>query len=777
MIRLNSVKLINNGYEKLPDKELERISYLKKKLAKKASKILKINASDIDNVIIRKHSIDARKKSEIMDVYVIDVVINSKNVSEEKIIKKSGCKNASISKEKLYKFPVNRNEDELLKRQTDRATRPIIIGAGPAGLFCAYELAMAGYCPIVLERGYDIDKRHDAVKAFWDGGKLVPEGNVQFGEGGAGTFSDGKLNTMIKDKNGLGLECLKIFHRYGASEDILYESKPHIGTDVLRTVIRNIRNVIIDQGGAFYFETKVTELLVKEGKIYGVRCADGREFLSDVVVLAIGHSARDTFYALKEQGINMEPKAFAIGLRVEHEQTLINKSQYGIEEPTSLPPSPYKVTARSSDDRGVYSFCMCPGGYVVNASSEDGRLCVNGMSYSGRDGKNANSAIVVTIEPSDFGGNDILSGVEFQRGLEEKAYKLAGGKVPVEYFDDFKNGVDLLSRKDNGEDISEENSSLLNSICEHKNAGRNLPCIKGQWDFAPVHEILPLRINKSIVEGMEHFGHMIAGFDKDDALLSGIESRTSSPVRINRDDNLEAIGIEGLYPSGEGAGYAGGITSAAMDGMKVAERIAIHYRSGKDFYRHKLKSCRDSLATDKKRIFDNSIKENIINTREYQEAENILIYCSFGSEAGTRDIIIKALADNKNVFCPKITDTQNRKMEFIRIRSLNDFCEGKYSIPEPVMDSDSVIYKKSDGKSVIILPGLAFDFKGNRIGYGGGYYDNYMKCFENELSNGNMNSIAIGYDFQYVQDDISEFMTKSDIKTNVVITDKEIYRT
>ncbi|MCR5344307.1 MAG: 5-formyltetrahydrofolate cyclo-ligase [Butyrivibrio sp.] len=776
MIRLNSVKIVNSGHEKLPEKEPDRIDVIKRKLSKKASKLLKIGLSDIDNVIIRKHSIDARKKPEIMDVYVIDVSVNIKGLSEEKIIKKSGCKSAAVVSEKIYRFPCNRKEDEALKRETKGAFRPIIIGAGPAGLFCAYELAMAGYCPIVLERGYDIDKRHDAVEAFWKGGKLMPEGNVQFGEGGAGTFSDGKLNTMIKDKNGLGLECLKIFHRYGASEDILFESKPHIGTDVLRTVIKNIRNEIISHGGDFYFETRVTEILINNGKIEGVRCMDGKEFKSDVVVLAIGHSARDTFYALKDQGLNMEPKAFAIGLRVEHEQTLINKSQYGIENPTSLPPSPYKVTARSTDERGVYSFCMCPGGYVVNASSEDGRLCVNGMSYSGRDGKNANSAIVVTIEPSDFGGDDVLSGVEFQRNLEEKAYKLADGKVPVEYFDDFKCGVDILTKKEAGADTSEENTALINSINEHGKEDRNQPCIKGIWEFAPVHEILPLRINRSIVEGMEHFGRMIEGFDNDEALLSGIESRTSSPVRINRDDNLEAIGIEGLYPSGEGAGYAGGITSAAMDGMKVAERIAMHYRSGKDYYRNIMKKRREELPSDEKEKLDECITDNLLSLEEYKETENILIFNSFGSEASTISIINKALSENKKVFCPKITDTKARKMEFVQISSPDELTEGKYSIPEPVLNSSSVTYKKDMGKTIIVLPGLVFDNFGNRIGYGGGYYDNYMKLFENELHNGNMNFIAIGYDFQHTLDDLSGYMSGDDIKANIVITDKEIYR-
>ncbi|WP_408071087.1 5-formyltetrahydrofolate cyclo-ligase [Butyrivibrio sp. JL13D10] len=776
MIRLNSIKLINGGYEKYPDNEFEKKEYIKKKLAKKASKLLKISLSDIDKVIIRKHSIDARKKSEIMDVFVIDVKISEKSVSEEKILRKSGCKQASIVSEKKYHFPYNRKEDEEFKRKTDSAMRPIVIGAGPAGLFCAYELAMAGYCPIVLERGMDVDKRHDAVEAFWNGGKLMPEGNVQFGEGGAGTFSDGKLNTMIKDKNGLGLQCLKIFHEYGAPEDILYESKPHIGTDILRKVIKNIRNEIIRKGGTFFFETKVTQLLITDSKINGVKCQDGKEFKSDVVVLAIGHSARDTFYALKDQGISMQPKAFAIGLRVEHEQSLINKSQYGIEDPASLPPSPYKVTARSRDGRGVYSFCMCPGGYVVNASSEEGRLCVNGMSYSGRDGKNANSAIVVTIEPDDFGSEDVLAGVEFQRKLESKAFELAGGNVPVEYFDDFKKGVEIIYERNQGKDVLQKEDELQKNMEKHKNVGRNNPCIKGRWSFAPVHEILPCDINRSIVEGFAHFGKMIEGFDKDDALLSGIESRTSSPVRINRDENFEALGIEGLYPSGEGAGYAGGITSAAMDGMKVAEKIAMHYKNGKDFYRDKMTKMRNLLSEDDKKALDDNITEKLLSSKEYREAENVLAYNSFRSEADTTEVIKNALNNNKKVFCPKITDTKTRKMEFVQINSLSELVEGKYSIPEPVLKSDSVKFSHGSEKTVIILPGLVFDKSGNRIGYGGGYYDNYLKELEDKIKDYTVTTIAIGYDFQNVSDDLSPFMTEDDHKVKIVITDKETYR-
>nr|WP_022760043.1 5-formyltetrahydrofolate cyclo-ligase [Butyrivibrio sp. AD3002] len=755
MIRLNSVKIRNNGFEAYL-KGSEPFDAIKNNLKNKAAKLLKINPSNISEIIIRKHSIDARKKAEIYDVYVVDLRLSSKAPSEDEVIKKSRCKTAAVVSSKKYKFPVNRKEDEESKREySGGVTRPIIIGSGPAGLFCAYELANAGYCPIVLERGMDIDKRHEAVENFWNGGKLLPKGNVQFGEGGAGTFSDGKLNTMVKDKKGLALECLSVFHEFGAKEDILFESKPHIGTDVLRKVIKNIRNEIIALGGTFYFETQVTKLVISDGKIKGVKCDNGKQFRSDIVVLAIGHSARDTFEELKETGINMEPKAFAVGLRVEHPQTLINKSQYGIEKPESLPPAPYKVTARSSDGRGVYSFCMCPGGYVVNASSEENRLCVNGMSYSGRDGDNANSAIVVTVEPKDFGGSDVLSGMEFQRRLEEKAFSIGEGKVPAEYYDDFKNAV------------------LDNDVNNRHESERNQPRIKGLWKFAPVHEILPHNINLSITEGMEQFGRMIKGFDSDDAILSGVESRTSSPVRINRDDNLEALGIKGLYPCGEGAGYAGGITSAAMDGIRVAEQIAIHYRCPKEELRKQMSDKRNLLSEKEKAVLDSNIFEKLIDSKEYTDANNILVYCSMGNEADTHNIICSALSDNKNVFCPVITDTKGRAMEFVRIEALSDLIPGKFGINEPQINNDSVLYKGHEGKTLIILPGLLFDRKGNRIGYGGGFYDRYIMRFKNEISDDTMKPIAIGYNFQLVSDDLTEYMGSFDFKTSMIITDKE----
>ncbi len=575
MIRINQIK-IPNGNNTYIRSESDRNALITL-LTKKVEGLLKIDEKNIRSLEIIRHSIDARKKPEIFDIYMVDVALTGGN--EEKIIKKAKLKNAEVIKREHFKFP-DPGEKTL-------ANRPIVVGAGPAGLFCAYELAKHGYKPLLLERGSDVDARQEAVNEFWETGVLDTRNNVQFGEGGAGTFSDGKLNTMVKDKDGRGREALKIFATHGADEDILYESKPHIGTDVLSKVVKNIRQDIISFGGEVRFDTQVTELILEKNeaenktdiekgeigscyKIAGVKIGD-EAIYSENVVLAIGHSARDTFYTLNEQGIFMEPKAFAVGFRVEHKQSLINESQYGQAEPETLPPSPYKVVSRSSSGRGVYSFCMCPGGYVVNASSEEGHLAVNGMSYRDRAGLNANSAIIVAVTPEDFGGKGALAGVEFQRRIEKKAYEIGMGDVPVEYYDDFKKGVDALKQGNADFSLGDNRHTDIED--------RNKPQIKGKYRFADVHNILPLELNEAFLEGMEHFGHMIKGYDSEDTIIDGVESRTSSPVRITRDASLESINVQGLYPCGEGAGYAGGITSAAMDGIKVAETIAAKYKN------------------------------------------------------------------------------------------------------------------------------------------------------------------------------------------------------
>ncbi len=525
---------------------------VKKLLAIKAAKKLKISASEITGIEISKHSIDARKKPLLFDVYVADVTVKG---DEEKIVKRAKDKNIAVFAKKEYDFfkaegtkPFN--SDKMV----------VIVGAGPAGLFCGYELAKHGFKPVILERGADVDKRTEIVYNFWKDGKLNPATNVQFGEGGAGTFSDGKLNTMVKDKDGRLDRVLDIFASHGAPGRIRYESKPHIGTDILREVVKNIRNEFISFGGEIYFETQVTDIrLNTDGSVKAAVCGD-KEYPCDYLVLAIGHSARDTFYMLKDLGVSMQPKPFAVGFRVEHPQSLINESQYGKRDIGALSAAPYKLTTTTAEGRGVYSFCMCPGGYVVNASSEEGMLAVNGMSYSGRDGKNANSAIIITVDPKDFGTSDVLSGVEFQRGLEKKAYDLAGGRIPVEYYGDFKKAV---LGKDTGKVAA---SSLLDETFS--------PQMKGGFEFSNVHEILPEELNKAFVEGMENFGRTIKGYNDDRALVSGVESRTSSPVRINRGNDGFSENVKGLFPCGEGAGYAGGIMSAAMDGIRIAQLLA-----------------------------------------------------------------------------------------------------------------------------------------------------------------------------------------------------------
>ena len=539
MIRINQVKL--------------PVEHTIEALHKKVQELLKYKGSM--DVEIVKRSLDARKKPQLFYVYMLDVTIPEKE--ERKLLKR--CRSSQIQKVEpvKYVFPVKHYEGQK---------RPVIVGMGPAGLFCGYVLAKAGFRPILLERGKCVEERSRDVEAFWKTGHLNTESNVQFGEGGAGTFSDGKLNTLIKDKYGRNKEVLRIFVKHGAPKEILYDYKPHIGTDILKKIVRSMREEILASGGDVRFETRVTDLLIADGRIKGLVLNGQEELLAEHVVLALGHSARDTFSMLLKQKIVMEPKPFAIGMRVEHPQELINLSQYGKKEAGEPGNAIYKLTAETSEKRGVYTFCMCPGGYVVNASSEEGRLAVNGMSYSGR---NSTNAVIITITPEDYGdGTDPLSGVAFQRKMEEKAYQIGKGKIPVERYGSFKRAV-LGTRHQKPETTQEE-------LKETESMGLEAitPCIKGQWTEAPVHEILPDALNHAFVEGMEAFGKKIHGFNGDEVLVEGIESRTSSPVRILRTESAQAPGVWGLYPCGEGAGYAGGITSAAMDGIFVAEQLA-----------------------------------------------------------------------------------------------------------------------------------------------------------------------------------------------------------
>ena len=496
-----------------------------------------LKEEDILSYEIKKKSIDARKKNDIYYVYEIDLTLNN-----EDIFLKKKYKNVSKTKKEYYKVPSSGVKSLV--------NRPVIVGSGPAGLFCGLLLSECGYNPLIIERGEKIEDRVKTVEKFWKEKKLNINSNVQFGEGGAGTFSDGKLNTLVKDKEHRGLKVFETFVECGADESILYEQKPHIGTDVLRKVIINLRNKILSLGGKILYNTTLTDINIENNKIKSITVNNKEQIPCDVLVLAIGHSSRDTFKMLYEKSISMQAKPFAVGVRVQHNQDEINFSQYG-EDYKVLPPASYKLTYKTKDNRGVYSFCMCPGGYVVNASSEEKRLAINGMSYNKRDSKNANSAIIVTVSLEDF-GNDPMDGIAFQRELEETAYKVGNGNIPTQRLEDFYN--------------NKETTKL----------GKVTPITKGDYTLTNLNNILPEFIIKSLKEAFPYFGTKIKGFDDKDTLISGVESRTSSPIRINRDEFLESS-IKGIYPCGEGSGYAGGITTSSMDGLKVAEEIIKEY--------------------------------------------------------------------------------------------------------------------------------------------------------------------------------------------------------
>ena len=522
------------------------ITHTEQQLLQKAAKIMRTRPGDILEYKIRRQSVDARKKGEVSFVYTIDI----KFKNEAEILRRSKSGQISKAQDILYQFPKN-SERQKLK------TPPVVIGSGPAGLFCAYLLAEHGFYPIILERGKPVEQRTEDVERFWRENVLNPSSNVQFGEGGAGTFSDGKLNTLVKDVKGRIQKVLEIFIRHGAPSSIAYEAKPHIGTDILKDVVQSMRRQIEAWGGKYFFQTCVTDMKFSDGRLSALICEEQdsgtislRE--TEIAVLAVGHSARDTFEMLKNQGFEMKAKSFAVGLRVKHPQTMISEKQYGKKAAVKLPAASYKVTANLDNGRGVYSFCMCPGGYVVNASSEEGRIAVNGMSYHRRDSENANSAVIVTVTPEDFGSSEPLSGVAFQRKLEEKAYLLGQGKIPQQLFGDFE-----------AQKISSSYGSFPSEI-------------KGQHTFGALHELFSNDLWDSFCQGMHRFARYIPDFDRADTILSGVESRTSSPVRITRNEAFES-NKKGVYPCGEGAGYAGGIMSAAMDGMKVAEAIAKKY--------------------------------------------------------------------------------------------------------------------------------------------------------------------------------------------------------
>ncbi len=495
------------------------------------SAVEKIIKSKTENVYLYKKSVDARRKNDVH--FCCSVLVSAKD--EAVILKKN--KNASRYTEKQYAWKKATKKPEY---------PPVVVGFGPCGMFCALALARAGMCPVVIERGQDVDTRTRDVVQFLKGGKLNPESNVQFGEGGAGTFSDGKLNTGIKDPRCRAV--LREFVLHGADDKILTDAKPHIGTDVLLSVVKNIREEIISLGGKVLFGTKLQNINTYNNKVYSVT-ANGEEIKCDTVVLATGHSARDVFALLKEKGIKMERKAFAVGVRIEHLQEDINKSLYGeYYNHSALGAADYKLAVHLENGRGVYTFCMCPGGQVINASSEQGGLAVNGMSLSKRDGKNANSALLVGVNPEDFSDDDILAGCEFQRKIEQAAYNICNGNVPITTVGQF---------------VFDENFEL--DMVE--------PTVKPHYAFADFKNIFPRFITDSLKQSIVEFDKKINGFASKNAVLSAPETRSSSPVRIVRDESCQSESLEGLYPAGEGAGYAGGIMSAAVDGMKIAEFI------------------------------------------------------------------------------------------------------------------------------------------------------------------------------------------------------------
>ncbi len=524
MIRLRQIKIKIDD-----DKEF----VLKTKIASK----LNIDVTDIIKLKINKKSIDARKKEDIYYVYEVDVKIEN----EKKVLQKKKSKDIFKTPDENYTFNVIGTK----KMQY----RPVIVGSGPAGLFCAYFLAENGYKPIIIERGEPIEQRINTVEKFFTTGKLNINSNIQFGEGGAGTFSDGKLNTLVKDKFFRQKKIFEIFVENGAPAEIMYINKPHIGTDLLRNVIINIRKKIIKMGGEFKYNSCLTDLIIENNQLKAIEINHKNVISCDVLALAIGNSARDTFELLYKKGLTLTAKSFAVGVRIQHPQKMIDKAQYGDNK--LLTKASYKLVYQTKNKRGVYSFCMCPGGYVINASSSKKGVVTNGMSNHSRSSLNANSAIVVTVSPQDFGSNP-LDGVNFQKKLESLAYEQGMGNIPIQLYKDYKENIVT------------------------KQLGLVKPILKGNYTLANLNAIFPDYINVSIKEAIEEFGKKIEGFNREDAILAGVESRTSCPICIKR-DTFCMSNIIGLFPCGEGSGYAGGITTSAIDGVKTAENIAKIY--------------------------------------------------------------------------------------------------------------------------------------------------------------------------------------------------------
>ena len=518
----------------------EDVSLLKKLILKK----LKIKENELIKYFIYKESIDARKRGKIDFVYTVDVELKN----EGKVLK-NNIKDVVEIKERNY-IGVDMGTEKI-------KNRPVIIGSGPAGLFASLLLAQRGYNPIMIERGLDVDNRSRDIDNFWNNRKFKNNSNVQFGEGGAGTFSDGKLTTRIKD-----IRCRKVLSElvnFGSPEEILYSYKPHVGTDILKNVVKNIRNEIIRLGGEVRFDSLVTDIVIENNSIKGVVINNEERIESDNVILAIGHSARDTYKMLYKRGVRITQKPFAIGARIEHPQELINKTQYKeFYNHPRLGAADYRLIEHTSNMRTAYTFCMCPGGMVIASASNEGEVVTNGMSEHARDQDNANSAFLVNVLPSDFGSEDPLAGVLFQEKYERLAYELGGKNynAPVQLVGDFLN------------------DKISTSI------GNVEPSYKPGYTFVDLRECLPKFVTDTMKEALNKLDNKLNGFAMHDAVLTGVETRSSAPIRIVRDEEtLQSVNISNLYPCGEGAGYAGGIVTAAVDGIKCAEKIIQKYSS------------------------------------------------------------------------------------------------------------------------------------------------------------------------------------------------------
>ncbi len=509
---------------------------------KAAARALHISESSIETLIVRRQAVDARKKNAISFVYTLDCKVQG----EQNLVRKCATQKIIIAPDETYAT--------VTPGTAPLKGNPLVVGSGPAGLFTALLLAQNGYNPVLIERGTDVDMRTKSIDRFWRNGFLDPESNVQFGEGGAGTFSDGKLTTLINDPR-----CKKVLEEFvtaGAPEHILFVNKPHIGTDLLRNVVRNIRNRIIALGGKVMFNSKVTDIRTSGSTLRALQINDSDWIDCEVAVFAIGHSARDTVSMLHAHSMTMTQKPFAIGVRIEHPQLLIDKAQYGaFAGHPRLGAADYKMAFHDANHRSAFTFCMCPGGEVIAAASEHGGIVTNGMSYNARSGRNANAALLVNITPSDFPDSHPLSGFTFQRLWEAKAFELAGSNyyAPVQRLDDFLN-----NRK----------SVKFGSV---------KPTYTPGLTPSDLRECLPPYVIATLQKALPHFNRQISGFAHPDALLTGVETRSSSPLRMTRSESFESS-LNGLYVAGEGAGYAGGITSAAADGIRVAEAIIQKFR-------------------------------------------------------------------------------------------------------------------------------------------------------------------------------------------------------